>query len=111
MNHEELVNALLMVLLFHRGGPWTAADSDAWVALGGGADVTTRALCDRIRAVLALPPTPEERDVLATITAAANDLEFIAKTQIDGTRCTDDPAAGIMVNVRNLRALIEKVSS
>jgi predicted NUDIX family NTP pyrophosphohydrolase len=46
-----LENLAAAVLLFHRGGPWTAEDQAAWVALTGTPDVTTKALCDFARKV------------------------------------------------------------
>lgn len=47
--------ALLAVLLFHHGGPWTHVEQARWEALGGGPRATTRALCDLVRAVLGEP--------------------------------------------------------
>ena len=41
------------VLLFHRGGPWTAADMQAWKALTDADEATTKALCDFARKVQA----------------------------------------------------------
>lgn len=40
------------VLLFHRGGPWTAEDGDRWRKLTGGTDASTKGLCDAIRVAL-----------------------------------------------------------
>lgn len=40
------------VLLFHRGGPWTAADAATWRGLTGSDEATTRTLCDVARQVL-----------------------------------------------------------
>jgi hypothetical protein len=45
---EKLAQA---VLLFHRGGPWTAQDSETWLAVTGEPDVTNRVLCDLARKV------------------------------------------------------------
>jgi|HubBroStandDraft_6_1064221.scaffolds.fasta_scaffold1614879_2 hypothetical protein len=44
-----LENLAAAVLLFHRGGPWTAADTQAWQALTGTTDATTKSLCDFAR--------------------------------------------------------------
>jgi predicted NUDIX family NTP pyrophosphohydrolase len=48
-NAERLAQA---VLLFHRGGPWTALDSGHWLALTGKVDCTTKVLCDLARRIL-----------------------------------------------------------
>jgi hypothetical protein len=40
-----------LVLLFHRGGPWAAEDSQAWQKITGNLDVTTKSLCDFVRKV------------------------------------------------------------
>jgi hypothetical protein len=45
---ERLARA---VLLFHRGGPWTAWDIEVWRVLTGESEATTRALCDLARRV------------------------------------------------------------
>jgi hypothetical protein len=45
---ERLARA---VLLFFRGGPWTAEDRDVWQALTGTELATTRTLCDLARDV------------------------------------------------------------
>ena len=47
-NAERLARA---VLLFHRGGPWTASDHEVWQALTGAHCATTRTLCDLARQV------------------------------------------------------------
>lgn len=49
---EHYPMLLRAVLLFHRGGPWTADDSRMWSALTGKDEATTRALCDAIREAL-----------------------------------------------------------
>jgi hypothetical protein len=48
-----LENLAAAVLLFHRGGPWTAQDQQVWGALTGTADATTKSLCDFARKVQA----------------------------------------------------------
>lgn len=45
---ERLARA---VLLFHRGGPWSAWDSEVWRVLTGSRDVTAKALCNFARRV------------------------------------------------------------
>ena len=45
---ERLARA---VLLFHRGGTWTADDAEIWQALTGSTDATTRTLCELARRV------------------------------------------------------------
>jgi hypothetical protein len=47
---EKLARA---VLLFFRGGHWSACDREVWQALTGSEDATTRALCDLARRVQA----------------------------------------------------------
>ena len=47
---ERLARA---VLLFHRGGQWTGTDRNEWVWLTDEEDVTTVALCDLARRLLA----------------------------------------------------------
>ncbi len=39
------------VLLFHRGGPWTAEDRERWASLTGETEATTKTLCDFARKV------------------------------------------------------------
>lgn len=39
------------VLLFHRAPPWTDEDRQAWLALTGEQEATTKALCDFARKV------------------------------------------------------------
>lgn len=41
------------VQLFHRGGPWTADDQAAWLALTDTREATTKSLCDFARRVVA----------------------------------------------------------
>ena len=43
---ERLAQAVLM---FHRGGPWTADDRVVWHALTGQDEATTKVLCDLAR--------------------------------------------------------------
>jgi hypothetical protein len=57
---EEQVNLvdkfrplLEAVLMFHRGGEWTANDTTTWERLTGGNDASTKGLCDAIRDALA----------------------------------------------------------
>ncbi len=45
---ERLARA---VLLFHRGGPWGDEEREAWKALTGCDEATTRVLCDLARQV------------------------------------------------------------
>jgi len=45
---EKLARA---VLLFHRGGEWTAYDREMWIVLTGQHDATTKTLCDLAREV------------------------------------------------------------
>jgi hypothetical protein len=47
-----LENALKALLLFHRGGPWTATDAAEWLRLTESPEATAKALCDRARKVL-----------------------------------------------------------
>ena len=49
-----LENLAQAVLLFHRGGPWTAVDQQMWTALTGSPDATTKSLCDFARKVVIL---------------------------------------------------------
>jgi hypothetical protein len=62
----RLREALELVLLFHRGGPWGDAKTDRWREITGryrpnfgsntdSDEVTTRLMCDHIRKVLAEP--------------------------------------------------------
>jgi len=44
-----LRNLACAVLLFHRGGPWTDADRQMWLALTGTEEATTKTLCDFAR--------------------------------------------------------------
>jgi hypothetical protein len=46
-----LENLAAAVLLFHRGGEWTAQDRVAWQVLTGSEDATTKSLCDFARKV------------------------------------------------------------
>jgi hypothetical protein len=46
---ERLARA---VLLFHRGGEWTADNKAEWEALTGSTEATTRTLCDVAREML-----------------------------------------------------------
>jgi hypothetical protein len=52
---ERLARA---VLLFHRGGPWTAEDAATWRSVAGSEDASTRALCDLARRLLDTPGSP-----------------------------------------------------
>jgi hypothetical protein len=45
-------DALRAVLLFHKAGPWTLAESAEWERLTGTTDATTKNLCDTVRAAL-----------------------------------------------------------
>jgi hypothetical protein len=45
---ERLARA---VLLFHRGGRWTAGDTEMWETLTGELQVTTKVLCNLARRV------------------------------------------------------------
>jgi hypothetical protein len=45
---ERLARA---VLLFHRGGAWSAWDREVWQALTGTTEATTRTLCNLARQV------------------------------------------------------------
>lgn len=61
----RLREALELVLLFHSSGPWGDAKADRWREITGrylplkdGPTVTTAALCDHIRKVLAEPEPP-----------------------------------------------------
>lgn len=47
---ERLARA---VLLFYRGGPWTAWDREVWRELTGSSDATNKTLCDLARLVRA----------------------------------------------------------
>jgi hypothetical protein len=47
-----LENVLKALLLFHRGGPWTATDAAEWLRLTESPEATAKALCDRARKVL-----------------------------------------------------------
>lgn len=46
---ERLARA---VLLFHRGGEWTAWDTEVWSLLTGSSEATTKILCNFARRVL-----------------------------------------------------------
>jgi hypothetical protein len=48
-----LENLAAAVLLFHRGGEWTAQDKIAWQVLTGNEDASTKSLCDFARKVVA----------------------------------------------------------
>ena len=48
----KLEAAAKAALLFHRGGEWTTEDQEAWFALTGELDATTKVLCDSARAAL-----------------------------------------------------------
>ena len=48
----EAEGLLEAVPLFHKGGYWSVADGATWTRLTGKDEVTTRALCDAIRAHL-----------------------------------------------------------
>jgi len=47
-NAERLARA---VLLFHRGGSWTAADRKTWKDLTGEDETSTKSLCDFARKI------------------------------------------------------------
>lgn len=47
---ERLARA---VLLWHRGGPWSAEDREMWRHYTGSDDATTKVLCDLARRVRA----------------------------------------------------------
>jgi hypothetical protein len=52
---EELLKqrrALAAVLLFHSSEAWTGEKQQAWRALTGAPEATTRALCDFVRSVM-----------------------------------------------------------
>lgn len=48
-----LLNACRAVLLFHRGGEWTAEDRTLWHAITECEEATTKVLCDTVRAAVA----------------------------------------------------------
>jgi len=49
----DLVTAAVeAVLLFHSDTPWTTHKMNRWLALTGTTDVTTKVLCDTVRAAL-----------------------------------------------------------
>jgi hypothetical protein len=72
---ERLARA---VLLFYDTGPWSAEKCEAWAALTGQHDATTRALGDLARRVLAArPPGPPGRTgVMSAASAAYFDDSF-----------------------------------
>jgi hypothetical protein len=49
----RLREALELVLLVHRGGPWATEERQRWLAVTGSQEASTRSLCDHIRKVLA----------------------------------------------------------
>jgi hypothetical protein len=51
---RRLENALKATLLFHRGGPWTAADAAEWLRLTETSEATTQMLCNAARKALRL---------------------------------------------------------
>jgi hypothetical protein len=54
VNLADKFRALLeAVLMFHRGGEWTATDSTTWLRLTGTEGASTKELCDAIREALA----------------------------------------------------------
>jgi len=55
-----LRDALALVLLFHRGGPWSAESRAEWFRITGSHDATTRVMCDTVRAALADAAGPGE---------------------------------------------------
>lgn len=48
----RLEEALKLVLMFHKGGPWTDDDSRKWRVTTGIDEATTRVLCNHLRNVL-----------------------------------------------------------
>jgi hypothetical protein len=46
---RQLEKLAAAVLLFHRGGEWTADDRAAWRALTDSEEATTKTLCDLAR--------------------------------------------------------------
>ena len=58
MTDEEIGSTLTArrlacaVLMFHGGGPWSDHERDAWQALTGEREATTRTLCDLARRTL-----------------------------------------------------------
>ena len=55
-NEQEMMAALMAVLLFHGGGEWTDAKRREWKALTGEDEATTKTLCDTVRAALPILP-------------------------------------------------------
>lgn len=51
-DEREMTSALMAVLLFHGGDEWTDAKRREWKALTGSDEVTTKVLCDTVRAAL-----------------------------------------------------------
>lgn len=45
-------DALRLVLLFYRVGPWTAEDRKEWKRITGEESATTKNMCDHIRKIL-----------------------------------------------------------
>ena len=56
---QELRDGLLATLLFHSGGMWGESKRDRWLELTGRGEATTKALCDRLREILAGEPKPD----------------------------------------------------
>lgn len=52
-HREELIEALSLPLLFHRGGFWSAPEKERWMVITGKDEATTKVMCDHIRALLA----------------------------------------------------------
>lgn len=60
-DHASVERDLLeAVLLFFKGGAWTARDQEDWRRLVGDGPATNFALCERIREVLGKPPRKGE---------------------------------------------------
>ena len=49
---KKAIDALQLVLLFHRGGAWTAQDGEKWTRITGSSLASTKSLCDHIRDVI-----------------------------------------------------------
>ena len=49
---EKLEDALKLVLMFHKGGIWSAENVIEWRRITGSEEGTTKVMCDHIRKVL-----------------------------------------------------------
>lgn len=59
-SHKRLMTACEGTLLFHRGGHWTSDDTLAWKKLTALTSLTTKSLCDFIRAAINQAPAAAE---------------------------------------------------